>query len=235
MTHLASFRRQRVLPLSTSRIISTQISPRRTSRQRQRTTSQSQVDSINNLSNAILMSAILGMDMPRDRRGSTKRLLLSQFLGGNRQESHDSNSFSSFINRASTASNNSPSQNAGSRGSFQRKLLPGRNIIVQSRKSGRRPLIIETGGQIQVAEIKKANGQTHVVIDTGRQNKPSTTEHVPKTKNTPPVTPTTRSVPQPPTTPQQTGEDPPEQELPQLAELAQLAKLLQAMGHIPVI
>ncbi|XP_069102854.1 uncharacterized protein [Argopecten irradians] len=184
-----------------------------------------QISSIDNLSNAILLSALLGMDMPRDQRLSNQRLVLSHLLGGGRS-SQLQLPLSGFSDRGSSSSvRGSSSHNSGAPGSFI-SSLPGHNLIVQSQNQPQQqPLVIEAGGQIQVQEIKKPDGQTQVVINAGQSN-PSTNRATTNTVSTvqsfSTVNPYILS-----------GEDPPEKEPSPLQDVQELAKLLKAMGVNP--
>ncbi|XP_033725715.1 uncharacterized protein LOC117315579 [Pecten maximus] len=181
-----------------------------------------QINSINNLSNAILLSALLGMDMPRDQRMSNQRMILSHLLGGS--PAQNQSPFSGFSDRGSSSSSSilsSSSHGSRSPGSFI-SSLPGHNLIMQSSNQPQpQPLVIEAGGQIQVQEIKKPDGQTQVVINAG-QNSPSSnraTTNAASTVSLSTVNPYILS-----------GEDPPEKEPSPLQDVQELAKLLKAMG-----
>ncbi|XP_021341210.1 uncharacterized protein LOC110442099 [Mizuhopecten yessoensis] len=190
-----------------------------------------QISSINNLSNAILLSALLGMDMPREQRMSNQRLIMSHLLGINAPQSQNQSPFSGV--RSSSSSVMAPSS-SNERGSFSPAFgnpsssnfansLPGHNLILQTpgQQHGQ-PLVIEAGGQIQVQEIKKPGGQTQVVINTSQNSSPSlraTTSKASTVPSLPTVNPYLLS-----------GEDPPEKEKSPLHDIQELTKLLKDLG-----
>ncbi|XP_060076207.1 uncharacterized protein LOC132555861 [Ylistrum balloti] len=229
-----STRLQPVRSRSWSRSSQTRVVPRQSSfRQSNRFQSpvsslgqSRQQNSIDNLSNAILLSALLGMDMPREQRMSSQRMIVSRLLGIDAPLPQNQPTFSSFSNRGSSSSVLSPStQDSGTRGSFI-SSLPGHNLIVQSPSQPQhQPLVIEAGGQIQVQEIKKPDGQTQVVINAGQNTAPSV-HATTKTASTVPAFSTANPY-------ILSGEDPPEKETPPLQDVQELTKLLKAMGINP--
>lgn len=74
-----------------------------------------------------------------------RNLLLAAFLGNE-------------MNTANTAQVQSPKQSPTA-------TTGGKASATKTQKANSNPVVIETNGSIQLSEVKKANGQTHIVID----------------------------------------------------------------------